>query len=254
MCWGAESCEEYDQEEKAAALAAVMEVHGTRSKGLEIVADFPGEAGVGIKKQCPSCKRFETHKSTIICDKCQLSYHLSCVKVKPKQALDPQHEQWQCPSCGLETGYDYWPLGRVTPRHDRKSADPRRILHGADTTVATIAVAVTVMDADGVMDGVGVDLATNASKEESGKHQVADSKDRKAEFKDVKESQRDLIVSGSSKEPTVSANCGSEVRRRRGRPKTVLPRGLKDEARILDLEPGSSSGGLREGQQTVKAR
>lgn len=104
-----------------------MEVHRIPKVASEPLADYPGETGVGSKKQCELCKKSETPKTTIICDKCERSYHLSCLKLKPKQALDRENEHWQCDSCGKEINGDFWPLGRLTSKHDRSKADARRL-------------------------------------------------------------------------------------------------------------------------------
>lgn len=115
-----------DPAEASRALAAVMEVYGTQKEVVGQVADFPGAIGMGNKRLCRSCEKPETAKHTIVCDKCQHSYHLSCVHLKPKRAVDIENEHWQCESCGPEVGWQYWPLGRVTPQHDQKLADSKQ--------------------------------------------------------------------------------------------------------------------------------
>ena len=117
-----------DKDDKAKAfdaLADVMDVYGIPKQVVGLAAEFPGEIGVGTKKLCGVCKKPETAKHTIICDKCQCGYHLSCVKLKPKQAIDTENEDWHCGFCGPDVGSPSWPLGRITSQHDRKLADPK---------------------------------------------------------------------------------------------------------------------------------
>lgn len=113
-----------DPAEASRALAAVMEVYGNQKEVVGQAADFPGTIGVG---RCHVCEKPETPKHTIVCDRCQRGYHLSCVNLKPKRATDIENEHWQCESCGPELGWEYWPLGKVTPKHDRKQADSKRV-------------------------------------------------------------------------------------------------------------------------------
>lgn len=124
--WVAGLTDADDQAEASRALAAVMEVYGNQKEVVGLAADFPGAIGMGNKNPCRICEKPETAKHTIVCDKCQHSYHLSCVNLKPKRALDIENEHWQCESCGPAVGWQYWPLGRITPQHDRKQADPKR--------------------------------------------------------------------------------------------------------------------------------
>jgi len=66
-----------DQAEAARALAAVMEVYGNQKEVVGLAAAFPGAIGMGNKNPCPICEKPETAKHTIVCDKCQRSYHLN---------------------------------------------------------------------------------------------------------------------------------------------------------------------------------
>lgn len=114
-----------DRAEAGAALAAVMEVHGVPKVVLGSAAVFPGEAGVDSVEQCRVCKKPETANNTIVCDVCRQSYHLSCVMLKPKQAVEKANEHWQCEFCGPEHKRQCWTLGKLASQSDRTYADSK---------------------------------------------------------------------------------------------------------------------------------
>ncbi|KAG0577270.1 hypothetical protein KC19_5G143600 [Ceratodon purpureus] len=148
-----------DDDDKAKAfdaLAAVMALYGTPKEVVGRVADFPGEIGVGSKQLCRVCKKPETAKNTIVCDKCQSCFHLACVKLKAKQAVEIENEHWQCDFCGPEVGSPHWPLGRITPQHDRKLADPK-VVEPVPHVNAVERRVVTVPETDAAVTSKGGD-------------------------------------------------------------------------------------------------
>lgn len=98
------------EQDKKEALEAVMAVHGRSKYATGQVAKFPGVIGPESGRLCQCCNTPETPKSTIFCDKCERGFHVECVKLWPKTALEI--DVWHCNPCGLQPGH-YWPLGRV---------------------------------------------------------------------------------------------------------------------------------------------
>ncbi|RWW28732.1 hypothetical protein GW17_00006780 [Ensete ventricosum] len=62
-------------------------------------ADFPGEAGIGqLLLPCGVCGRPETRGGTVVCDGCELGFHVGCVRNRlryPAAAVD----DWLCHEC-----------------------------------------------------------------------------------------------------------------------------------------------------------
>ncbi|KAL3677194.1 hypothetical protein R1sor_027142 [Riccia sorocarpa] len=87
------------EEEKTAALEAVLEVHGVCSQAHGGPAAFPGEAGQDIgdhPHSCACCMKPEILKLTLICDNCDRAFHLTCLNLDFRSTgLD----DWLCNSC-----------------------------------------------------------------------------------------------------------------------------------------------------------
>ncbi|XP_058114916.1 methyl-CpG-binding domain-containing protein 9 isoform X2 [Magnolia sinica] len=75
-------------------------------------ADFPGEPGVGLAVPCGLCGRPESRCATLVCDGCERGFHLSCIRLRPRQVVGV--EDWVCGDCvkgGAQS--QRWPLGAV---------------------------------------------------------------------------------------------------------------------------------------------
>lgn len=109
-----------DEAMRRSALEAVLEVHGTSTPAKGGAAVFPGEAGgqegvgVGVggvdsTTLCCVCRQPEIKRQTIICDGCEQSFHVSCVRLPGASANDL--DNWACPSCTIALNVTGGPRG-----------------------------------------------------------------------------------------------------------------------------------------------
>lgn len=91
---------------RGGAWEAVLQVHGICTPAKGGAAIFPGEAGGGqeggdgrdiVDALCAICRQPEIKRQTIICDGCEQSFHVSCVRLSSERANNL--DDWACPSC-----------------------------------------------------------------------------------------------------------------------------------------------------------
>ncbi|BFI41667.1 methyl-CpG-binding domain-containing protein 9 [Marchantia polymorpha subsp. ruderalis] len=85
---------------KGTALDLVLKVHGVVVHATERAAAFPGETGqgsLGESNLCACCSKPEVSKQTIVCDGCERSFHITCLKLALQSATDI--DDWICTSC-----------------------------------------------------------------------------------------------------------------------------------------------------------
>ncbi|CAM6123295.1 unnamed protein product [Calypogeia fissa] len=96
---------------RGSAWEAVLQVHGICVPAKGGAAIFPGEAGgqaagagapataggAETTTLCAVCRQPEIKRQTIICDGCEQSFHVSCVRMPAESAND--FDDWTCPSC-----------------------------------------------------------------------------------------------------------------------------------------------------------
>ncbi|CAN6448676.1 unnamed protein product [Victoria cruziana] len=84
-------------------------------------AEHPGETGVGVVLACGSCGRPETRGSTLVCDGCERGFHLSCLRIRHRRAVEL--EDWLCGECEeAGEGTLRWGLGAVSASGERRKS------------------------------------------------------------------------------------------------------------------------------------
>ncbi|XP_073390005.1 methyl-CpG-binding domain-containing protein 9 isoform X3 [Physcomitrium patens] len=247
-----------DQAEAFAALAAVMEVHGIPKVVVGLAADFPGDTGMYSNYQCSICKKPETAKYTIVCDKCQQSYHLICVELNPNQAMEKENEHWRCDSCGPELEGQYWGLGRITAQHDRKEADSKWDVSTSHAdALERLVVILPAIDAAVEDDGNGIQLQTSPATRTDYGHGGAGN----LSFKSARTKNED-VARLACKENVMP------VKRGRGRPRKdskvlkeqIITNATKDmgiqDSGLIELQPALNIGflGLANSRKETKRR
>ena len=81
-------------------------------------AQFVGEAGIAalqddILLNCICCGKPEIPQKTLICDACESSFHMKCMKLRESQLSDI--DDWVCTSCSAKQEKHKWTLGRINP-------------------------------------------------------------------------------------------------------------------------------------------
>lgn len=77
-------------------------------------AQFIGEAGTpknGKPLNCQCCGKPERVKKTLICDVCEQSFHMKCLRIRENQAAEL--DEWVCMACVGKQGRQSWALGRI---------------------------------------------------------------------------------------------------------------------------------------------
>eukprot|EP01018_Ginkgo_biloba_P007288 Gb_22434 [translate_table: standard] len=92
-------------------LNLVKKYHGVLPRVQGQAAESLGEPGWGPIVNCGYCGRPEAKGNTIVCDGCERSYHVGCMKLRPK--LASSLEDWVCPNCLTGGGSHRWPLGML---------------------------------------------------------------------------------------------------------------------------------------------
>lgn len=95
-------------------LNLVIRYHGVLPAVQGNAAEQPG---LGQNLNCGYCDRVingnissNNSASGIVCDVCERSYHVACVKLRPKHAS--ALDDWMCPNCSKgSSGSQRWPLG-----------------------------------------------------------------------------------------------------------------------------------------------
>lgn len=95
-------------------LNLVIRYHGVLPAVQGNAAEQPGS---GQNLSCGYCSKVingnisgNNSSSGIVCDACEQSYHLGCVKLRPKHAS--ALDDWMCPNCSKgSSGSQRWPLG-----------------------------------------------------------------------------------------------------------------------------------------------
>ncbi|KAG6552224.1 hypothetical protein Mapa_006072 [Marchantia paleacea] len=85
---------------KDTALDLVLKVHGVVVHATERAAAFPGETGQGTfgeSNLCACCSKPEVPGQTLVCDGCERSFHIACLKLALQSATDV--DDWICTSC-----------------------------------------------------------------------------------------------------------------------------------------------------------
>lgn len=97
------------------ALAAAVDAYGRLEDFEGDAAQFPGQTGdVGQQGEtvlCGVCGEPEGSKPCLICDECEQSFHVGCLKTGSESA--DGCDEWLCESCDLPQVRRRRPLGRV---------------------------------------------------------------------------------------------------------------------------------------------
>ncbi|XP_042500318.1 methyl-CpG-binding domain-containing protein 9-like [Macadamia integrifolia] len=92
------------------AYAVVRSFHDNPTPYPGAAAELPGETRGG--SACSACGRPEVRGSVVVCDGCERGFHLSCARMRGRQAI--MLEDWMCDDCMSKgTGSKRWPLGGV---------------------------------------------------------------------------------------------------------------------------------------------
>ncbi|XP_031480656.1 methyl-CpG-binding domain-containing protein 9 isoform X1 [Nymphaea colorata] len=103
------------------AYNVVKRLHENVAPATGAPAEHPGETGVGEVLACGLCGRPETRGSTLVCDGCERGFHLSCLRMRHRRAVEL--EDWLCGECEeAGDGILRWGLGAVSASGERRKS------------------------------------------------------------------------------------------------------------------------------------